>query len=677
MPDSPALTLQPPSPELSAKIANTLRFLAADGVQKANSGHPGAPMGMAEVATVLMTRFLRIDPKDDKWVNRDRYVLSAGHASMLLYSMLHLQGFLTIDDLKQFRQLDSRTPGHPEYGEVPGCDVTTGPLGAGFSMAVGMAIAERMLAEMYNTPKFDIIDHYTYVMMGDGCHMEGVTNEAASLAGHLKLGKLIAIYDSNQITIEGSTSLAFSENVGMRYEALGWHVQEIDGHDCEAIAAAITLAQEEKTRPSLIIAKTTIGKGAPTKAGTHGVHGAPLGDEEIAAAKAAAGWPNEAFYVPPEVVDYFDIRRGEWLAIRNEWNDLFANYDKKHRATARELQRVITGELPKQWKQSVPEFPVGKAIATRSSGGQIMNKLGEALPELVGGSADLAPSNNTVIKTGEYPEFIGPGAYLGRNIHFGVREHAMGCITNGIALHSGFIPYCATFLVFHDYMRATVRLAALMRLRSIFIYTHDSIFVGEDGPTHEPVEHLASLRAIPRLNVWRPADANEAIFAWQAAIERKDGPSVLAMSRQNLPTLDRNVYAAAKKTLKGMYLLESEGDMQADILIVASGSEVHLALAVAKALREKGKGVRVVSAPCLEVFKAQAEDYRKKVLPKRLKKRIVIEAGIIQGWEGVLGDAGIFIGLDDFGYSGPAEKVAEKCGLTVPAVLEKVEAAGW
>ncbi len=677
MSETPALTLQPPSLELTAKIANTIRFLSADGVQKANSGHPGAPMGMAEIAAVLMTRFLRIDPKDDRWMNRDRFVLSAGHASMLLYSMLHLQGFLTLEDLKQFRQLDSRTPGHPEFGDVPGCDATAGPLGAGFSMAVGMAIAERMQAEVFNTPKFDIIEHYTYTLMGDGCHMEGVTNEAASLAGHLKLGRLIAIYDDNEITIEGGTSLAFSENVNMRYEALGWHVQDIDGHDIEAITQAIINAQNEKTRPSLIVAHTKIGKGSPTKEGSHKTHGAPLGEDEIKAAKAAIGWSADTFQVPQDVYDYFDVRRGEWGAIREQWNDLFASYDKKHRSTARELQRVYAGELPKQWKQSVQEFPAGKAIATRASGGEIMNQLGVVLPELVGGSADLAPSNNTEIKTGQFPEFIGPGAFLGRNIHFGVREHAMGCIANGMALHGGFIPYCATFLVFHDYMRPTVRMAALMHQRTIFVYTHDSIYVGEDGPTHEPVEHLASLRAIPRVNVWRPADANEAVFAWQSAIERKDGPTCLAMTRQNLMTLDRTVFAPAKEALKGMYILDPEEGKQADILLIASGSEVHLALAAAKILRERGKAVRVISAPCLEAFKLQAEGYKKKILPKRLKKRVVIEAAIVQGWEGILGDSGIFVGLDDFGYSGPAEQVAKKCGMTVDNIIAKIEAAGW
>ncbi len=675
--NSPSLVIQPPSTELSYTIANTLRFLAADAVQKANSGHPGMPMGSAEIATVLLTRFLRVDPKDDKWLNRDRFVLSAGHASALLYGMLHLQGFLTIDDLKNFRQLDSRTPGHPEYGDTPGVDATTGPLGGGFAMAVGMAAAERMLAESFNTPKFDVVDHYTYVLAGDGCHMEGVSYEAASLAGHLGLGRLIVIYDSNNITIDGSTNLAFTENVADRYKAMNWHVQEIDGQNVDAIAQAIENAQAEKARPSVIIAKTAIAFGSPNKQGKASAHGEPLGVDELRLAKQARNWPVEDFYVPKEVSDYFDVRIGEWMAMRQEWNELFAAYDKKHHSTARELLRVVAGDLPKQWKNSVAEFPVGKAVATRSAGGSVMNQLGVALPELIGGSADLAPSNKTEIKTGQYPEYINTGSFLGRNIHFGVREHAMGWFANGVALHGGFIPYCATFMVFHDYMRPPVRLASIMKLRSIFVYTHDSFMVGEDGPTHEPIEHLAAMRAIPRLNVWRPADANETMYAWQAALERRNGPSVLALSRQDLPVLDRTAYAPAKETLKGMYLLDTESDKQAEILIIASGSEVHLGLGVAARLREQGRAVRVVSAPCLEVFKTQADGYRKKVLPKRMKKRLVIEAGVVQGWDGVLGDSGVFIGMDDFGYSGKAQAIAEKLGFTVDAVMQKVAQAGW
>ena len=677
MVDTPRLVLQPPSKELSEKIADTLRFLAADQVQKANSGHPGMPMGAAEIATVLMTRFLKIDPKDDKWINRDRFVLSAGHASALLYGMLHLQGYLTVEDLQNFRQIGSRTPGHPEFGETPGVDVSTGPLGAGVGMAVGMAAAERMLAEVYNTPKFDVIDHYTYVLTGDGCQMEGVTYEAASLAGHLGLGRLIMIYDANRVTIDGSTDLTFTEDVGQRYHAMGWHVQEINGQDVDAIAAAIENAREEKIKPSIIVAHTTIALGAPTKEGSSSAHGAPLGADELAGAKAKRNWPAKDFHVPQEVADYFDVRRGEWMAMRQEWNDLYAAYDKKHHSTARELQRVMAGDLPKQWKHALGEFSSEKAMATRSAGNKIMNQLGEILPELVGGSADLTPSNNTEIKTGSYPDFIGRGSFLGRNIHFGVREHAMGWFTNGMTLHGGFIPYSATFMVFHDFMRPSLRLASLMNLRNVFIYTHDSYAVGEDGPTHQPVEQLAAMRSIPRLNVWRPADANEAVFAWQAALERRDGPSVIALSRQDLPVLDRSRFAPARETLKGMYIVDADTDKQAEILIIATGAEVHLGIGVAVALREQGRAVRVVSAPCLETFKTQADGYRKKVLPKRLKKRLVIEAGVMQGWEGVLGDSGVFAGVEDFGHSGKANDVAAKLGLTVPAIMEKLSAAGW
>lgn len=677
MVDAPNLVLQPPSRELTQKIADTLRFLSADQVQRANSGHPGMPMGAAEIAAVLMTRFLRIDPKDDRWINRDRFVLSAGHASALLYAMLHLQGFLSIEDLMNFRQLGSRTPGHPEYGITPGVDVSTGPLGAGFAMATGMATAERMLAETYNTPKFDVIDHYTYVLTGDGCQMEGVQYEAASLAGHLGLGRLIVIYDCNRVTIDGTIDITFTEDVAARYRAMEWHVLEADGQDVDDIARAIEAAREEKTRPSIILARTTIACGSPNKAGSPATHGAPLGAEELAAAKAARNWPADSFHVPADVTHYFDIRRGEWMAMRGEWNDLYAAYDKKHRSTARELQRVLAGDLPKQWKNSVAEFPTGKSMATRAAGGLIMNQLGAVIPELVGGSADLTPPNNSEIKTGSSPDFINKGAFLGRNIHFGVREHAMGCFENGMALHGGFIPYGATFLAFHDYMRPAVRLAALMNLRSIFIYTHDSFMVGEDGPTHQPVEHLAALRAIPRLHVWRPADANETIFAWQAAVERRDGPTALCLSRQDLPILDRSVLAPARETLKGMYLLESEGEGQAEILIIASGGDVPLALATAAALRQQGRAVRVASAPCLETFRLQAEGYRKKILPKRLRKRLVIEAGVIQGWEGILGDSGVFIGMDDFGHSGKPAMVAEKVGFTVSTILEKIAKAGW
>ncbi len=662
---------------LAQKIANTIRFLSADGVQAAKSGHPGLPMGCADIATVLLTRFMKIDPSDDKWWDRDRFVLSAGHGSMLLYSMLYLMGFLTLEDLKLFRQLGSHTPGHPEFGDTRGVDMTAGPLGAGFSAAVGMALGERILGERFNTPKYDVIDHYTYVLMGDGCHMEGITQEAASLAGHLKLGKLIAFYDDNEISIEGNTSLAFTENVNARYEALNWHVQDIDGHDHDAIAVAIAQAQQERERPSLIVCHTTIGKGAPHKQGTAHCHGEPLGEEELLAAKKALGWSEEKFFVPAEVTEYFAKRREEWIARRKEWDELFSRYDKTHRNISKELIRVLKNELPKSWKQAMPEFPAGESIATRVSGGKVMNVFGEIIPELVGGAADLAPSTKTEIKTGEYPEFIKPGNYLGRNIHFGVREHAMGQICNGLALHGGFIPFSSTFMVFHDYMRPALRLAAIMRQRHIFVYTHDSIFVGEDGPTHQPIEHLAAMRCMPRVHVFRPCDANETAHAWQYALGRTDGPTVLCLSRQNLPTIDRTRYALARETLKGGYILEGEQDASAEIVIVATGSEVHLALECCAVLREAGRKVRVVSMPCFELFKLQSEGYRKKLFPKRIRKRVVIEAGVSQGWEGLLGDTGVFIGMNDFGASGPADALAKKFGFTVDNVLDRLAEADF
>ncbi|MDR2390761.1 MAG: transketolase [Planctomycetota bacterium] len=676
MTEADGIRIQRPTRELTEKIADTLRFLSADQVQKANSGHPGMPMGAAEIAATLLTR-LKIDPRDEKWFNRDRFILSAGHASSLLYSMLCLAGFLTLDDLRDFRQLGSRTPGHPEYGVTPGVDASTGPLGAGLAMAVGMATAQSALAEIYNTPKFDIIDHFTYALAGDGCLMEGVAYEAMSLAGHLGLGRLIVIYDSNSISIDGATDITFTEDVEGRARAMDWQVLAVDGHDVGALSDAIDRAREDATHPSLIVARTTIAKGSPNKAGKASSHGAPLGAEELAAAKAARGWPLDDFHIPAEVAAYFDIRRGEWLAWRQEWNRRYAQYEKKHHALAKELSRVLAGDPPKQWKNAVAPFPSDKPIANRAAGGRVLNQLAAVIPELIGGSADLTPANLTAINSGDNPEFLNKGVFLGRNLHFGVREHAMGCFVNGMALYGGFIPFCATFLAFHDYMRPALRLAALMRLRSIFVYTHDSFMVGEDGPTHQPVEQLASLRTIPRLHVWRPADANETIFAWQAAIERRDGPTAICLSRQELPVLDRSILAPARETLKGMYILEPETGGTADILIVASGGEVALALATAAALRERGRRVRVTSAPCLEAFKLQAEGYRKKILPRRIRKRLVIEAGVIQGWEGILGDTGVFVGLDDFGHSGKPAALSEKLGFSAAAVIEKIDQAGW
>jgi len=662
--------------ELAQKVANTLRFLSADGVQAANSGHPGLPMGCADIATVLLTQFLRIDPNDPDWINRDRFILSAGHGSMLLYSMLALSGILEIDDLRNFRQFGSRTPGHPEAAEVPGVDVTSGPLAAGFATGAGLAIAERMLAERFNKRDLDVIDHFTYVLMGDGCNMEGLSQEAASLAGHLKLSRLIAIYDDNEISIEGSTDLAFTENVNARYEALGWQVQDIDGHDRAAIAEAILAAQRETERPSLIVAHTTIGQGAPNKAGTASAHGEPLGEEELAAAKEAMGWSGEKFHVPDEVAAACEQLKDAFSGVRREWDDLLATYSGKNKSRGRQLARIIAGELPSSWKRARPTFEPGDDMATRASGGKVLNAFAEAIDELVGGSADLEPSNKTNMKTAKYAEYIEAGSLAGRNIHFGVREHAMGHIVNGLALH-GLVPFGATFMVFHDYMRPAVRMAALTNLRTIWVYTHDSIFVGEDGPTHQPVEQLAAIRAIPRVHVMRPADANEVAYAWQYALERADGPTALALTRQTVPTLDRRLLADAKNTLKGGYVLERDPSGKAEILLIATGSEVSLAMEVAAKLRAADRAVQVVSMPCLELFARQADSYRRRVLPKRIKRRVVLEAGVIQGWEGILGDKGIFVGMDDFGQSGPYQALAEKYGFVADAVIDKINAAGF
>ena len=658
---------------LAEKIANTIRFLAADGVQAANSGHPGMPLGCADIATVLLTRFLRVDPSDPNWFNRDRFILSAGHGSMLQYSVLQLLGFLELDELKAFRQFGSRTPGHPEVGHVPGVDVTTGPLGAGFSTGVGLALAERMLAERYNRDGADPVDHFTYIIMGDGCQMEGLTNEAASLAGHLGLGKVIAFYDDNEISIEGSTDLAFTEDVNARYEAMGWHVQDIDGHNQDAIAAA-TVAAQDDARPSIIVCHTTIGKGAPTKAGTASSHGEPLGADEIAAAKEAANWPAEHFHVPAEVTEYFIARCGELADVRTAWDARLAALAETDPEAGAALGRIIAGELPDRWQDAMPVYEAdAKGLATRAAGGQVLNAFAEAIDTLAGGSADLAPSTKTIIKTGKWTESVAPGRFAGRNIHFGVREHAMGNIVNGLALH-GLLPFGATFMVFHDYMRPAVRLAALQDCHSIFVYTHDSFYVGEDGPTHQPVEHLAAMRSIPRLHVMRPCDANEVAWAWRGAIARGGAPTALALTRQNLPTLDRTDLGGAEGTARGGYVLSDDAD--ADLLLVASGSEVHLALDVAGRLREQGRAVRVVSMPCLDLFEEQPAEYRDEVIPPAVAKRVVMEAGIEQGWGRILGTDGLFVGMDDFGASAPFKKLEEHFGFTAEAVCKQIAAAG-
>lgn len=650
---------------------NTLRTLAMDGVQKANSGHPGPPMGMAPMAYTLWTRLLRHNPQNPAWVDRDRFVLSAGHASMLIYSLLYLTGYdLPLEELKQFRQWGSKTPGHPEYGLTPGVEATTGPLGQGLSMAVGMAIAERFLAQHFNRPDHTIVDHYTYVIASDGDMMEGVASEAASLAGHLKLGKLICCYDDNSITIEGSTDLAFSEDVGKRFEAYGWHVRRIEhGDDPPVIASAIEAAQKETNRPSLICIKTHIAHGSPNKQDTAGAHGAPLGEEEIRLTKQALGWPSEEpFYVPEESLDHFRkcVEHGkEW---EKEWNTRFETYKQDQPELAQKWEMMMSGELPEDWESSLPDFPVDTPIATRAASGQILNAIADNLPFLVGGSADLGPSNNTTLKA--YPGFSSE-QYDGRNVHYGVREHAMGAIMNGMTLHGGIIPYGGTFLVFSDYMRPAVRLAALMDQQVVYVFTHDSIGLGEDGPTHQPIEQLAALRAIPNLTVIRPADATETAAAWKVALNRKDGPTALALSRQKLPIIDRSQAPSADLAAKGAYILADTKKERPELILIATGSEVSLALEAQKKLETKGTATRVVSMPSWELFDAQPQAYKDEVLPPDVTARLAIETGSPLGWRKYAGDKGDIIGIETFGASAPVKVLLEKYGFSVKNVVER------
>jgi transketolase len=664
----------PATSERDTLAANAIRVLSAEGVQAANSGHPGLPMGAADVAHVLWIRFLRTTPEDPGWINRDRFVLSAGHGSMLVYSLLHLAGFdMPLEELKNFRQWQSRTPGHPEYGHTPGVDMTAGPLGAGFASAVGMAIAEQMLAAEYNTRKHTLIDHFTYTLAGDGCMMEGVTSEAASLAGHLKLGKLIAFYDDNEISIEGSTNLAFTEDVNARFEAYGWHVQDIDGHDHAAIDAAIRAAQEQTGRPSLIVCHTTIGRGAPHLAGSHKVHGAPLGEDEIAAMKEALGWPEAPFHVPEEVYQLWTERREQCKKVRAEWEARYTAWKSEFSGKAKEFERRMRREVPKSIRRAVEPFEAGTKDATRSTAGKVANMLSKRLPELIGGSADLAPSTKNELTDQGY---FSPETPEGRNIHFGVREHAMGSIANGLSLHGAFIPFCATFLVFADYMRPPVRLAALMNQGTIFYFTHDSIFVGEDGPTHQPVEQIPSLRVIPNTWVLRPCDANEAAECFCMAVERRHGPSVLALSRQKLPELDRETCAPAKNASKGGYILKDAPGGKPDVLLIATGSEVHVALEAYDKLVELGREPRVVSIPCLECFQEQKASYQSRVLPKRVKNRVVIEATSEPQWRYYAGDKGVIVRMETFGASAPSDKLAEVYGFTADGVLNRMREAG-
>lgn len=656
------------SQDLATLSANAIRVLAMDGVQKAKSGHPGMPMGMADAAYVLWTQVLKHNPADPEWQDRDRFVLSAGHGSMLLYSLLYLTGYdLALDELKRFRQWGSKTPGHPEYGETPGVETTTGPLGQGFANGVGMALAEQMLAAEFNRPGFEIVDHHTYGIVSDGDLMEGVCHEAASLAGHLGLGKLIYLYDDNQITIEGETALAFSEQVAGRFEAYGWYVQTIDGHDRMAIAAALEKARTESARPSLIACRTHIGYGSPNKQDSASAHGAPLGVDEVRATKKVMGWSVDSeFYVPDQVLEHFRAAVPKGAQAQARWRTLFERYEEAYPDLAAEWQRRMVGQLPEDWEQVLPEFASKDGpVATRAVGGQVMAALAPVLPELVGGSADLHPSTKTYLK--DYAA-VQNGEFGGRNIHFGVREHAMGSMLNGMALHGGWRVYGSTFLAFADYMRPAIRLASLMNLPIIYVFTHDSIFVGEDGPTHQPVEQVASLRSIPGLTTFRPADAVETAGAWKAIVENQEGPVALCLSRQKLPVLAQS---GRDQVSRGGYVIADAEEAQ--IVLLASGSEVAIALEAQSLLASEGVGARVVSMPSWERFDAQPADYRESVLPSGIKARLAIEAGLTMGWERYVGLEGAVVGLDRFGASAPYQVLAEKFGFTGSAVAARAK----
>ncbi|MBN1302866.1 MAG: transketolase [Anaerolineales bacterium] len=654
--------------DLETRAINAIRFLSADGVQQANSGHPGLPMGAAAMAYTIWTRHLRHNPKNPKWAGRDRFILSGGHGSMMLYSLLCLTGYgLEIEDLKNFRQWGSKTPGHPEYGHTAGVEMTTGPLGQGFAAGVGMAVAAAHLAALYQR---ELIDSYVYAIVTDGDLMEGVSSEAASLAGHLSLGRLIYLYDDNRISIDGATDLAFTENRGARFEAYGWHVQYVkDGNDVEAIDNAIQAARKDE-RPSLIVCRTQIGFGAPNKQGTSKVHGEPLGDVELNAAKENLGWPVEPrFYVPEDVLDFYRQAVDTGSKAEKAWNARLEDFAKESPIKAAELKRRLKGELPANWTEALPVFPADeKGIASRASSGKVINAIASTLPELMGGSADLAPSNKTWM---DGLEAFQKDAPTGRNFHFGVREHAMGAILNGMYLFGGLIPYGGGFLIFSDYMRPPIRLAGLSGFQVIYVFTHDSIGVGEDGPTHQPVEHFAALRAIPNLNVLRPADANETAQAWKVAIENRHAPTALILTRQNLPTLDRDIYAPASELDKGAYVLADLGEGAPELILMASGSEVSLVLEAGKQLAAEGVKVRVISFPSWELFEKQDQAYRDSVLPSSVKARVAVEAGVGQGWERYTGDLGALITQESYGASAPAKVLFEKYGFTVENVIAK------
>ncbi len=678
-----------PSPQQESLYINTLRFLAADMVQAANSGHPGMPMGAAAMAYTLWTHTLRHNPANPRWFNRDRFVLSAGHGSALLYGLLHLTGYdLSLDEIKHFRQWGSRTPGHPEAGLTPGVEATTGPLGQGISNAVGMAIAEDNLAARFNRPGFPLVGHHTYVIAGDGDLSEGIASEACSLAGHLGLGRLIVLYDDNRVLLSGSTALSFTEDVAARYRAYGWQTFAVeDGNDTAAVEEALGAARGQSGKPSLIRVRTHIGYGAPHKQDTSEAHGSPLGVEELRAAKQNLGWPQDPmFLIPPEALDFYRQSMAKGARLEKEWNELLARYETQFPQEAKEFRRRMAGALPEKWEEQLPTYsPADGSPATRKTSEAVLQKMGAALPELIGGSGDLAPSTFAWLKTGgnfEVPddakgkidgEVEGGWNYSGRTIHFGVREHAMGAICNGIALHGGFIPFGSTFLVFSDYMRGAIRVGALSHLQTIWVFSHDSIFLGEDGPTHQPVEHLAALRAIPNLVTLRPADANETVEAWRFALARRNGPTALILTRQGVPVLDRAETQSAQGTGSGAYVLwEAKGGAPRAILM-ASGSEVHLILQAAKQLALEGIPLRVVSFPSWELFAAQDDAYRASVLPAEIPLRLAVEAGIRQGWERWIGERGEMISIDRFGASAPMAVLQEKFGFTVENVVQRTK----
>jgi transketolase len=683
--DTTSNTLNPA--QLDQLAINTIRFLSVDAVQKADSGHPGLPLGAAPMAYVLWTRFLRHNPTDPQWFNRDRFVLSAGHGSALLYSLLHLTGYdLPLDQIKRFRQWGSMTPGHPERGLTPGVQTTTGPLGQGFGNGVGMAIAEAHLAARYNRPHFEIVDHFTYGLVSDGDLMEGVSSEAASLTGQLELGKLIYLFDNNHVTLSAGTNIASNEDHARRFEAYGWHTQSVeDGNDVEAIDLALRAARSETKRPSLILIRTHLGFGSPDKQDTFEAHGSPLGVEEVKLTKQNLGWPiDPLFDIPPEALAHFREAVPRGRQAESEWRDRFSRYAKVHPELAREFEERMRGELPAGWDADIPVFPADpKGMKTRVASGKVMNAIAPKLPSLMGGSADLDPSTYTELKgagdfespdrsLGDTQGSSGGGwSDAGRNLHFGIREHGMGSILNGMAVHGGYIPYGSTFLIFSDYMRPPMRLAAMMKQQVIYVFTHDSIALGEDGTTHQPVEQLANLRAIPGLVVIRPCDVNETAYAWRVAVESRDRLVALILTRQDVPTLDRSHYASAAGLKRGAYILAEAASGHPGIILIATGSEVSLIVEAQRELEKRNVQARLVSMPSWELFDAQSEEYRRSVFPPVVRARLAVEAGATQGCHRYIGDSGVVIGLDHFGASAPATVLMREYGFTVANVCKR------